>query len=322
MVEQLLPPNWLYVDQKLDHDEDNDCWVLEGSYMTHVPSLANKQDVVKPREEGRTTRAHGNSIQRLQHMLQELFTYPSGEVAGTLMWDRKERVLCVQPSTATQQLELLRCTLDHARVFNSEELLGELQLPHWYESTGVWTYQLLRYLSPVDMESLSAGILRQYNLYGSLAPPLELIVLGSSTKYYPVGDGLGGDGKVFSQNAAAQEYLRLGEMRKMLKASNTRREGQLALNADAQRRPPPPNNLTNFRLTKRAPTQPPAPAAGAGPSWAIAGPSRARSSSHSPPRSAQSARPSQAVAGPSRSFAISLRKHGIRSYCVAFIQRS
>ncbi|KAK3286464.1 hypothetical protein CYMTET_5966 [Cymbomonas tetramitiformis] len=51
MVEQLLPPNWLYVDQKLDHDEDNDCWVLKGSYMTHVPSPANKQDVVKPREE-------------------------------------------------------------------------------------------------------------------------------------------------------------------------------------------------------------------------------------------------------------------------------
>ncbi|KAK3236105.1 hypothetical protein CYMTET_53711 [Cymbomonas tetramitiformis] len=299
MVEQLLPPNWLYVDQKLDHDEDNDCWVLKGSYMTHVPSPANKQDVVKPREEGRALDSL-NSIQRLQHTLQELFTYPSGEVAGTLMWDLKERVLCVQPSTATQHLELMRCTLDHARVYNSEELLGELQLPHWYESAGVWTYQLLRYLRPVDTESLSTGILQQYDLYGSIAPPLELIVLGSSTKYYPVGDGLGGTGRVFSQNAAAQEYVRLGEMRKMLKASNTRRQGQDALNADAQRRPPPPNNLANFRLTKRAPAQPPAPAAGAGPSRAVAGPSRARSSSHSPPRSSQIARPSQAVAGPSR----------------------
>ncbi|KAK3238172.1 hypothetical protein CYMTET_51793 [Cymbomonas tetramitiformis] len=298
-VDQLMPPNWLYVDQKLDHDEEKDRWVLKGSYMTHVPSSANKQGVVKPREQGRALDSL-NPIQRLQHTLQELFKYPSGEVAGTLMWDLKERVLCVQPSAATQYLELMRCTLDHALVYNSEELLDELQLPHWYESTGVWTYQLLRYLCPVDMESLSVGILRQYNRHGSEAPPLELVSLGSSTKYYPVGDGLGGAGRVFSENAAAQEYVRLGEMRKMLKAVNTRQQGCDALEADAERRPPPPNNMVNMRLTKRAPAQPPAPAAGAGPSRAVAGPSRARSSSRSPPRSSHIARPSQAVAGPSR----------------------
>ncbi|KAK3242728.1 hypothetical protein CYMTET_47577 [Cymbomonas tetramitiformis] len=291
-VDQLMPPNWLHVDQKLDHDEEKDRWVLDGSYMTHVPSSASKQDVVKPRERGRS-RDDLNPIQRLQDTLQALFKYPSGEVTGTLMWDLKERVLCVQPSTATQYLELMRCTLDHALVYNSEDLLDELQLPHWYESTGVWTYQLLRYLCPVDMESLSDGILRRYNRHGSKGPPLELVSLGSNTKYYPVGDGLGGPGRVFSENAAAQEYVRLGEMRKMLKSVNTRQQGYDALDADAVRRPPPPNDMVNTRLTKRAPTQPPAPAAGAGPSQSAAGPSQA------------AAGPSQAAAGPSRARSIS-----------------
>ncbi|KAK3287570.1 hypothetical protein CYMTET_4919 [Cymbomonas tetramitiformis] len=116
------------------------------------------------------------------------------------------------------------------------------------------------------MESLSDGILRQYVRHGHEGPPLELVSLDSNAKYYPVGDGLGGPGRVFSENAAAQEYVRLGEMRKMLKSVNTEQQGYDALDADAERRPPPSNNMASTRLTKRAPTQPPAPAAGAGPS--------------------------------------------------------
>ncbi|KAK3242502.1 hypothetical protein CYMTET_47811 [Cymbomonas tetramitiformis] len=261
--------------------------------MTHVPSSASKQDVVKPRES--RSQCDYNPIQKLQNTLQSLFKYPSGEVTGTLMWDLKKRVFCVQPSAATQHLDLMHCTLSHARVSNREELLDELQLPHWYESTGVWTYQLLRYLCPVDIESLSDGILRQYARHGGERPPLELVFLDPSTKYYPVGDGLGGPGRVFSENAAAQEYVRLGEMRKMLKSVDTRQQGHEALDADAARRPPPPNDMAHLRLTKRAPARPPAPADVAGPSRAVAVPSQAVAG---PSRAA--AVPSQAAAGPSR----------------------
>ncbi|KAK3278886.1 hypothetical protein CYMTET_13200 [Cymbomonas tetramitiformis] len=294
-MHQLMAPNWLYVDQKLTHDDQKDCWVLDGDYMTHVPSSASKQDVVRPREVISRVQCDYNPIQKLQNTLQSLLKYPSGEVTGTLMWDLRKRVFCVQPSAATQQLDLLHCTLSHVRVFNSEEVLGELQLPHWYESTGVWTYQLLRYLCPVDIEALSDGILRQYTRHGGERPPLELVFSDSSTKYYPVGDGLGGPGKVFSENAAAQEYVRLGEMRKMLKSVDTRRQGHEALDADAKRRPPPPDDMARLRLTKRAPAQPPVPAAVAGPSRAVAVPSQAIAG---PSRAA--AVPPQAAAGPSR----------------------
>ncbi|KAK3234765.1 hypothetical protein CYMTET_54988 [Cymbomonas tetramitiformis] len=298
-MHQLMTPNWLHVDQKLKHDDQKNCWVLDGDYMTNVPSSASKQDVARPRES--RSQLDYNPIQRLQSTLQSLLKYPSGEVTGTLMWDLRKRVFCVQPSAATQQLDLLHCTLSHVRVSNREEVLDELQLPHWYESTGVWTYQLLRYLCPVDIEALSDGILRQYARHGGERPPLELVFSDSSTKYYPVGDGLGGPGRVFSENAAAQEYLRLGEMRKMLKSVDTRQQGHQALYADAKRRPPPSNDMAHLRLTKRAPARPPVPAAVAGPSraaavpsqavagpsQAAAGPSRARSASDSPPRSSR-----------------------------------
>ncbi|KAK3236107.1 hypothetical protein CYMTET_53713 [Cymbomonas tetramitiformis] len=111
--------------------------------------------------------------------------------------------------------------------------------------------------------------------------PLELVSLDSNTRYYPVEDGLGGPGRVFADNAAAQEYLRLGEYRRMLKWVNTEQEGYAAIRADAARRPPPPHDTM---ITKRVLTQPPEPAVGAGPSRAAAessrataGPSRARS---------------------------------------------
>ncbi|KAK3245569.1 hypothetical protein CYMTET_44870 [Cymbomonas tetramitiformis] len=133
----------------------------------------------------------------------------------------------------------------------------------------------LRYLCPVDVESLSNGIFQQYVRHGQEGPPLELVSLDSNAKYYPLEDGLGGHGRVFSENAAAQEYIQLGEKRRMLKSVNTEQQGYDAIEAGAKRRPPPPGNMVNTRLTKRALTQPPAPTAGAGPSQAAAGPSQA-----------------------------------------------
>ncbi|KAK3251899.1 hypothetical protein CYMTET_38781 [Cymbomonas tetramitiformis] len=209
-------------------------------------------------------------IKVLQDKVQALLSYPSGEVTGTLMWDLEKQVFCVQPNTATQYLDLMRCTLDHAAVFNGGELLQELQLPHWCESTGVWAYQLLRYLQPVDMEPLTDGIYEDWCRHGLERLPLELVPLDSNAKFYPVDDGLGGPGRVFANNAAAQEYLRLGENRRMLKCVNTEQEGHTAIRADAARRPPPPQ-------VKRVTSRPSAPAAGAGPSRATTGPSRTRS---------------------------------------------
>ncbi|KAK3250826.1 hypothetical protein CYMTET_39812 [Cymbomonas tetramitiformis] len=58
------------------------------------------------------------------------------------------------------------------------------------------------------------------------------------------------------QPSAATQHLELMRL-------DTRQQGHAALDADAKRRPPPPNNLVNFKLTKRAPAPPPAPAAGA-----------------------------------------------------------
>ncbi|KAK3249806.1 hypothetical protein CYMTET_40782 [Cymbomonas tetramitiformis] len=229
-IDQLMFPNWLYVDQKLQHDEETDRWILDGSYMTHIPSSASKHNVVMPRPRG-ISRLDFTPIQKLQDKVQALLKYPSGEVTGTLMWDLRENAFCVQPSTATQYLDLMGCTLEHAFVCNGEELLQELQLPHWYESTGVWQYRLLRYLCPVDVESLSNGIFQQYVRHGQEGPPLELVSLDSNAKYYPVEDGLGGHGRVFSENAAAQEYIQLGEMRRMLKSVSTEQQGYDAIEA-------------------------------------------------------------------------------------------
>ncbi|KAK3237181.1 hypothetical protein CYMTET_52734 [Cymbomonas tetramitiformis] len=283
--DQLKWPSWLGVDQKLHQDEGSDNWSFGDSYSTHIPSSASKRSVIYPRARC-DMMLDTSMIKVLQDKVQALLSYPSGEVTGTLMWDLEKRVFCVQPNTATQYLDLMRCTLDHAAVFNGEELLQELQLPHWYESTGVWAYQSLRYLQPVDMEPLMDGIYEDWCRHGLERLPLELVPLDSNAKFYPVDDGLGGPGRVFANNAAAQEYLRLGDNRRMLKCVNTEQEGHAAIRADAARRPPPPQ-------VERVTSRPSAPAAGAGPSRATTGPSRTRSlsrerltRSNSPPRAA------------------------------------
>ncbi|KAK3265700.1 hypothetical protein CYMTET_25637 [Cymbomonas tetramitiformis] len=279
--DQLKWPNWLGIDQKLYPDEESGKWAFSDSYTTHIPS--NKRNVVYPRD---GPMLDTSRLKMLQNKVQALQKYPSGEVTGTLMWDLKKRVFCVQPDTAAQYIDLMQSTLDHASVYNSEELLQELQFPHWYEHAGVWEYQLLRYLQPVDMELLREGIYEAWRRNGQDRLPLELVQLEPNSKFCPVEDGLGGGGRVFADNASAQEYLHLGEGRKMLKCAGTRESGLAAIRADAVRRPPPPQ-------AKRRVPLPSAPAAGAGPSRATAGPSRARSLdrerlalSRSPPRGA------------------------------------
>ncbi|KAK3237781.1 hypothetical protein CYMTET_52163 [Cymbomonas tetramitiformis] len=223
--DQLQFPSWLAIDQKLRWYEGKGEWSIGDSYSAHIPSSAGKQNVILPRARSESM-LDASMIKKLQDKVQALLTYPNGEVTGTLMWDMEKRAFCVQPNTATQYLDLMHCTLDHAAVFNGEELLQELQLPHWYERIGVWAYQLLR---------------------------------------------------VFASNATAQEYLRLGDSRRMIKTVNSEQEGYAAIRAGAARRPPPPHST---QVTKRATARPSATVAEAGPSRAAAGPSRTRSLSH------------------------------------------
>ncbi|KAK3273481.1 hypothetical protein CYMTET_18273 [Cymbomonas tetramitiformis] len=127
--DQLKFPSWLAIDQQLRWYEGSDKWSIADSYSTHIPSSAGKQNVILPRARS-VSMLDTSMIGKLQDKVQALLTYPSGEVTGTLMLDLEKRAFCVQPNTATQYLDLMHCTLDHAAVFNGEELLQELQLPH------------------------------------------------------------------------------------------------------------------------------------------------------------------------------------------------
>ncbi|KAK3236448.1 hypothetical protein CYMTET_53416 [Cymbomonas tetramitiformis] len=123
------------------------------------------------------------------------------------------------------------------------------------------------------MPLLRDGLYQAWLRDGQNRPPLELVKLESKPiKFYPVDDGFGG-GKVFADNASAQEYLHLGEGRKMLRRADTRESGLDAIGADGRRRSLPP------QAQRRSPP-PSAIAAEAGPSRAIAGPSRTRSLFH------------------------------------------
>ncbi|KAK3238301.1 hypothetical protein CYMTET_51678 [Cymbomonas tetramitiformis] len=251
--DQLTWPNWLGIDQKMYQNEEDDEWMFMDSYTTHIPS--NKRNVVYPRRTG--PMIDNSRLRMLQDKVKELQKYPSGEVTGILMWDLSKRVFCVQPESATQYIDLMESTLDHAAVYNSQELLQELQFPHWYESAGVWEYQLLRYLQPVEMPLLRDGLYQAWLRDGQNRPPLELVKLESKPiKFYPVDDGIGG-GKVFADNASAQEYLHLGEGRKMLRRADTRESGLDAIGAEGRRRSPPPRAhqvTTAFRYCRRGRT--------------------------------------------------------------------
>ncbi|KAK3236224.1 hypothetical protein CYMTET_53625 [Cymbomonas tetramitiformis] len=182
-----------------------------------------------------------SKLRRLQQEVEMLQKYPSGEVAGILMWDLSQHVFCVQPEAVKQHIDLMEATLDHGGVDNSRELVEELQFPHWYESSGTWKYQLLRYLQRVDMDTLREDLHKFWQRCGHLKPPLELVTLAAKgpAKFYPVDDGEGGV-EVFTDNASAHEYLHLEEGRRMLRCTSTMELGYDAIHAPGERRPPPP----------------------------------------------------------------------------------
>ncbi|KAK3236479.1 hypothetical protein CYMTET_53367 [Cymbomonas tetramitiformis] len=190
----------LHCQRLSQHVTEDDSWAFIGDYTTYIPPTG--KSVIRPKNTGMTTCR--SKLRRLQQEVEMLQRYPSGEVAGILMWNRSQRVFCVQPEAVKQHIDLMEATLEHGGVDNSRELVEELQFPHWYESSGTWRYQILRYLQRVDMDTLREDLHKFWQRCGHLKPPLEPVTLAAKgpTKFYPVDDGEGG-GEVFIDNASA-----------------------------------------------------------------------------------------------------------------------
>ncbi|KAK3234067.1 hypothetical protein CYMTET_55670 [Cymbomonas tetramitiformis] len=149
-----------------------------GSWVTTVAYVPpTGKEVGMPKYPGFTV-DYNSKLKRLQMEVEAMQKYPSGEVAGTLVWDLSQWGLCVQPEAVTKYIDLMEATLDHGGVYNSTQLLNELQYSHLYESTGTWKYQLLRYLQRVDMmEAMRDELHQSWQRCGHLRPPLDLVEL-------------------------------------------------------------------------------------------------------------------------------------------------
>ncbi|KAK3251560.1 hypothetical protein CYMTET_3071 [Cymbomonas tetramitiformis] len=179
----------------------------------------------------------------VQESLNSLQTYPSGVITGTLMWDTKEYTFCVLVETVRAHWSLVEKLIRHTEC-NNERMAGELQLPFYYEADQRWHYQPLKYIQEVDIADLRERLQERYAEVSSGRRAAPLLLLSDLTckanKVCPVTDGEGGPGEVFTCNAAAQEYLHLGEERVMLSACKTEENALEALDMYGIRRPPPP----------------------------------------------------------------------------------
>ncbi|KAK3232993.1 hypothetical protein CYMTET_56689 [Cymbomonas tetramitiformis] len=196
----------------------------------------------------------------VQEALNAQQMYPTGVVTGKLMWDKVARQFCVLSEHTRVQWELMehmvRHTMDGAtNVSPMGKVTGEFQLPFYYEKDQRWQYQHLKYVQRVDITDLRARLKVKYDevVAGVQAiPPLTLSdAAGKVGKFYPVTDGEGGDGEVFSTNAAAVEYLHLGDnTRVMLAACKTEEQARDALDTYGARRDPPVRTPKTLRTQK------------------------------------------------------------------------
>eukprot|EP00854_Cymbomonas_tetramitiformis_P034390 gene34390-biopygen28468 len=116
-----LHSDWLGIDQKLSqHVTEDDSWAFIGDYATTYIYATHGKSVIRPKNTGMTT--DRSKLRRLQQEVEMLQKYPSGEVAGILIWDRGQRVFCVQPEAVKQHIDLMEATLDHGGFDNSREL--------------------------------------------------------------------------------------------------------------------------------------------------------------------------------------------------------
>ncbi|KAK3262036.1 hypothetical protein CYMTET_29089 [Cymbomonas tetramitiformis] len=80
---QLRWSDWLGIDQKMpQYITEDGTWGFTGDYTTYVPPTG--KEVVMPKYPGLTV--DNSKLKRLQMEVEAMQKYPSGEVAGTLMW--------------------------------------------------------------------------------------------------------------------------------------------------------------------------------------------------------------------------------------------
>ncbi|KAK3241089.1 hypothetical protein CYMTET_49118 [Cymbomonas tetramitiformis] len=78
---------------------EDDTWGFMGDYTTYVPPTG--KEVVMPKYPGFTV--DNSKLKRLQMEVEAMQKYPSGEVAGTLMWNLSQwGFFCVQPEAVTK----------------------------------------------------------------------------------------------------------------------------------------------------------------------------------------------------------------------------
>ncbi|KAK3252619.1 hypothetical protein CYMTET_9932 [Cymbomonas tetramitiformis] len=234
-------PDFTSVDQKWDVG----CQQFTNTRFSRVPDGSNHEHwAVRPDCDVLEERGW-RTLARFQNAVNKFHTNPAGDVKGAIMWDMLRCEFCVVTDAYMDILELLKATVDHVESDGATSELNDLQVPHHYESWGCWLFQALKYVEALDMGKLRRQLHRQWKEVASgqqRAPALQLADLGRACKrkFYPVTDGEGGDGEIFTCHHAASEYVQLGEGRKVLKACATREEALYALDHSGQRRPPPP----------------------------------------------------------------------------------
>ncbi|KAK3235224.1 hypothetical protein CYMTET_54551 [Cymbomonas tetramitiformis] len=221
---ELLWPDFTLVDQKVDKETKvaSDTWATRASWRKDSDQVA-LPDCQAHRDAGRYTMAD------VQEALSAQQVYPTGVVTGTLMWDRRAHQFCVLSEKTRVQWELMEKMVRHTMAGSVSmspmgRVTGEFQLPFYYEGDQRWRYQPLKYVQKVDIANLRARLKVKYDEVVAGKQAIPLLTLSGVTckvgKFYPVTDGEGGDGEVFNTNAAALEFLHLGEGRVMLSASS------------------------------------------------------------------------------------------------------
>ncbi|KAK3274404.1 hypothetical protein CYMTET_17415 [Cymbomonas tetramitiformis] len=236
---ELLWPDFTLVDQKVDKETKvaSDTWATRASYRKDSDQVT-LPDCRAHREAGRHTMAD------VQESLNAQQVYPTGVVTGVLMWDRMARQFCVLSEKTRVQWELMEKMVRHTMAGSASmspmgKVTGEFQLPFYYEKDQRWRYQPLKYVQRVDVADLRARLKVKYD---------EVVA-------------------VFSNNAAALEYLHLGESRVMLAACKTEDKARDALDTYGTRRDPAPRppapRLKTVRRDEAGPSGsvPPTPSA-------------------------------------------------------------
>ncbi|KAK3274948.1 hypothetical protein CYMTET_16901 [Cymbomonas tetramitiformis] len=256
---ELLWPDFTLVDQKVDKETK----IPSEAWTTRASGRKDNDQVPLP-DCGAHWEAGRYTMASVQETLNTHQIYP-GVVTGKLMWDKVARQFCVLSEHTRAQWDLMERMVRHtmegaANMSPMGKVTGEFQLPFYYEKDQRWQYQHLKYVQRVDIADLRARLKVRYDkevagvedLGVNMVPQLTLSDAADKVgKFYPVTDGEGGNGEVFSTNAAAVEYLHLGDnARVMLGACKTEEQAHDALDTYGARRNPPVRTPKTLRTLK------------------------------------------------------------------------